>query len=725
MTLDHLVLVGGGHTNVLLMQKWIMQPKHIPDVPITIISRDPSLVYSSMYPSVISNTIPLKQSLIDISSLAKRARISLIVSEVIDIDFNKKEVFLENRPAVKYSKVVLNCGTSSKLDDVFQDLINKKIALPIRPFLQSYKFIKSEDRNDSIRELPFVIIGSGLGAIEIAFALRKRWKNRKLVLVCKKEKISYEFLKSLKLLNIEIMRDINFPYSKILLCTGNSPHNWIKKNILKLDCSGRIITDNNLKVKDYLDIYAVGDCAYAGKNRGKSSGILAVKSAHTLYKNINRDIRGKKLKKWFPQKLGLQIVNLFNNKNPQKAFMVYGKFVFGPSPLFWYLKSQLDNNFLKKFKRSLMKPNIDKFMMDDFDCRGCAAKIPQKILNDSLKQSKLSRFADIPEDASEIFRNDKEIILQSVDGFPSLVSDPWLNAKIATLHACSDLWACGARIKSGQVLISIPKTDNQFQKYIFSQCLSGVKCVFDELGGEIVGGHTFESRSFAKKPYTEDVDLALTVQGVVKVTQKPWKKYGIKAGDILLMSRPLGIGIFFAAQMQNLDISESYEEIFKSILNSQQRLVQNIKSIQEKLGLEIINAATDITGYGFLGHLNEMVEASNLRRKQANLEPLRITIDLNLIRAYPGILDLIKSGIRSSLFKENKKILDQILTKNFRNQSISLVYEKIDSNNLDLKARRELLCDPQTCGPLLISCDPNYIDLLGDNWFKVGEVKKK
>ena len=78
MTINHLVLVGGGHTNALLMKNWLMKPNLMPDVPITIISRDSFLVYSSMYPSVISRSISLKQSIIDISSLASSSKISFI-----------------------------------------------------------------------------------------------------------------------------------------------------------------------------------------------------------------------------------------------------------------------------------------------------------------------------------------------------------------------------------------------------------------------------------------------------------------------------------------------------------------------------------------------------------------------------------------------------------------------------------------------------------------------
>ena len=722
MTLNHLVLVGGGHTNALLMKNWLMKPNLMPDVPITIISRDSSLVYSSMYPSVISRSIRLKQSLIDISSLASSSKISFIKSEVKDIQFNNQKIILNNRPPLEYSKIILNCGSSTKVSKEFSELVKENIACTIRPFFQSYQFIKSEDAFNTKNELPFVVTGSGLGAIEIAFALRKRWKNRKLILACNPIKISRRFLRTLEIFNIQIKEDMNFDYKKVLLCTGNSPHSWIKNNILKLDNNGRIITNQYLRAKDFFNIYAVGDCASVGINKRKSSGIIAVKSSKTLCKNINNDFVNKNLRKWIPQKRGLQIVNLFNNNQP-KAFAIYGKLVVGPSRLFWVLKNILDTNFLQQFKKPFMNSIENKSNISLMDCRGCAAKIPQNVLNESLINSKLKTFADFPEDASEIYRSEKDIILESLDGFPSLISDPWLNAKITALHACSDLWACGAKLITGQVLISIPKIDNAFQNYIFSQSLDGIRSIFDELGAEIIGGHTFESRNYSHKPYTLGVDLALSVQGVLKVGQSPWNKYGMKPGDVLLMSRPLGVGIFFAACMKNINVYESYDEIFKNLVTSQQKLVENIQSIQEKFEIQIVNAATDITGYGFLGHLNEMIQATNAKRRKENLEDIKVVLNLNSFEAYPGVIDLINKGIKSSLFEENYKILDSL-----RYESDEPIIDFVLENSINPeegKTIKKLLCDPQTCGPLLISCNEKFEKYLDNNWYKVGIVDNK
>ena len=720
MTFNHLVLIGGGHTNVLLMRKWLMYPKLMPEIPISIISRDSHLVYSAMFPSVISKSVSLDDSLIDIRSLAKEVKVSFIKEEVKFIDFQKKQISFNNRPNIDYSKLVLNYGSQTKIPKEFEDLINNKIAFPIKPFFKAYESIKKEDKYDSEKEKPFVIVGSGLAAIEVAFALRKRWNNRNLKILCRSNKIDTKILKSLHRSHIDLVESLSFDYGKILLCTGNKAPAWVQQNILDIDSTGRVITNKQLKLKNFSGIFAAGDCAVIDSSKRPSSGIFAVKVLNILANNIQKDIKGESLKKWIPQRFGLQIVNSHNRKIPE-AFAFYGNFVLGPSFFFWYLKNKIDKNFIKKFRESYdnMNQKNNKNWIDD--CRGCAAKIPQSTLNISLRNANLEHFAVSPEDSVQIFNNDQNIIFQSIDGFPALISDPWFNAKITVLHACSDLWACGVKLSSVQALISLPKVQKDFQSFLFSQCLKGIKSTVEDQGGELIGGHTFESRSISNKPYSLGIDISLTVQGILKKGTKPWLKSGMQKGDILLMSRPLGVGIFFAGQMQNINFRDSSEEIMRNLVKSQQPLVDQINSLQDKFGEKVVNAATDITGFGLIGHLKEMIDSSNLLRKDNNLEPIKVLLDLSAFKAYPGVFELIKKGVKSSLFDSNKEILDLIFAENQNNRIISFTKNN-QFSIYSFKEKISLLLDPQTCGPLLISCQPKYENFLKDEWYKIGQV---
>ncbi len=722
MTFNHLVLVGGGHTNVLLIRKWLMYPKLMPEIPITIISRDSHLVYSAMFPSAISKSISLEESLIDIQTLAKNAKISFIQEEINDIDFNLKKIIFNNRPSIGFSKLVLNYGSETKIPEEFKSLVKNQKAFSIKPFFKAYELIKNEDKYDSAEALPFVIVGSGLAAIEIAFALRQRWRKRNLKLFCHQQKINNRILGSLRNSNIGLVEKLDFHYGKVLLCTGNTSPLWVQKKFLELDLSGRIITNRNLKVKNFSDIFATGDCAIIDSAKRPPSGIFAVKVLNTLARNLKKDIKGVSLKDWSPQRGGLQIVNSYSREKPL-AFAIYNNFVFGPSFLIWVLKNNIDRNFVKQFRLSkkIMYEKGKENSMND--CRGCAAKVSQGVLNISLKNANLNIFASSPEDSAEIYENGEDIILQSVDGFPAVLSDPWLNAKITTLHACSDLWACGARVSSVQALLSLPKVKSDYQKYLFSQCLKGIKSTVEDQGGQLIGGHTFESRSIVTKPYSLGIDISLTVQGILKNGSRPWLKSGMQIGDILMMSRPLGVGIFLAGQMQNTNLQGSSFEIMQTLTKSQQYLIDEIYLFQDQYRELFVHAATDVTGYGFIGHLKEMVESSNLFRKKNNLEPIKVLLDLLEFKAYPGVFDLIRKGISSTLFDSNKEIFDKIFKFNIDERIITFLRENsIDKNTFSEKI--SLLLDPQTCGPLLISCDPQYESLLKDNWYKVGTVVK-
>ena len=138
-------------------------------------------------------------------------------------------------------------------------------------------------------------------------------------------------------------------------------------------------------------------------------------------------------------------------------------------------------------------------------------------------------------------------MLQSMDGFPALVSDPWLNGRLTALHACSDLWACGAAASSAMATITLPMISAEEQQELLVQTIAGIRSALDEQGAKLIGGHTMESRSTPPLPASLGVQITLTING--SSSASPWLKSGLRAGDVLLISRPLGTGVLFAGPL--------------------------------------------------------------------------------------------------------------------------------------------------------------------------------
>jgi selenide,water dikinase len=282
-----------------------------------------------------------------------------------------------------------------------------------------------------------------------------------------------------------------------------------------------------------------------------------------------------------------------------------------------------------------------------------------------------------------------------VDGFPALVSDPWLNGRLTALHACSDLWACGATVSSAMATITLPMASANEQQELLEQSLAGILSVLEEQGAELIGGHTMESRSASPVPASLGMQITLTVNG--KSPQSPWLKTGLRPGDALLISRPLGTGVLFAGAMSGATKAADLDAALKSMACSQHTLLGQIQPIRES-----IHACTDITGFGLLGHLGEMLQ---------NSPGLTVQLNGHAIPAYPGAVELFERGVSSTLAPSNRAA--------WRWLEGTVQLEQPPS-----AALLELLVDPQTCGPLLLACTAEAAAQLTQNgpWLQIGSA---
>ena len=312
--------------------------------------------------------------------------------------------------------------------------------------------------------------------------------------------------------------------------------------------------------------------------------------------------------------------------------------------------------------------------------------------------------------------------MQSVDGFPALVSDPWLNGRLTALHACSDLWACGASVQSAQAVVTLPLTSPRIQRDLLAQTIAGIRSALDPQQAKLIGGHTLEERNQAPNPNSLGLQLVLSVQG--SPSRSLWPKRGLRAGDQLLLSRPLGTGVLFAAAMAGAAAPTHLDTALTQMQTSQHNLVAHLVTLEQQHPGQL-HAATDITGFGLLGHLGEMLGGT-----AKDPEPLQIQLDANRIPALPGALALLAAGYASSLAPANRRawsLLDPPASAS-QPAPIDLHLGKQTADNKQHRALLELLIDPQTCGPLLISVTPCFAAALlsqpGHGWHTIGRVSQ-
>jgi selenide,water dikinase len=721
---DHLVLAGGGHTHALVLLQWAMNPKSKPAGMITLVNQSSTTVYSGMFPGVVAGKYKIDEILIDLRKLASKAGVSFVMAEIMGIDINGKKLLLAERPEIQYSLLSLNIGAKTNLNSKSLIRGNKELAVPIKPFYESYKFIVDQDihKHDASAK-PFVIIGGGFAGIEIAFSLRKRWPKRTILLKVKSGRnIHKNLLRNLKALDIKVTQKKLSSSYPTLICTGNKSFNWIKDSGLPIDRNGRVLTKKTFQVHNHPELFAVGDCGVIKDYPRPSSGVWAVRSAKPLAKNLDFISKGLKLEEWKPQRKAIQLLDINLRRNQSKAFISWGEVIIGPFNFLSRLKESIDKKFISKFY--LIK-DIDSNMFSKKEmikCRGCAAKLSLTPLSKAL--NKLELIESSKDDSIDIgIFNSNKTLIQSVDGFPSLISDPWLNGRLLSFHSCSDIWACGGSVISAQSVVKLPSIPNNLQQELLFQVLEGINSALTIQGANLIGGHTLESRQISQEPFSLEIESSLTVNGIIDDKKYFWSKGGMKKGDQILISRSLGTGIIFSAFMNGHVKPYILDSVLKEMNKSQHYIVNYINQLTTiNPYLKMVNACTDITGFGLLGHLSEMLESTNSDQLKMNLEPLKVILELDNIPVYDGVKELLDKGFESTLAPAN-----EIFLKNIDGEK-TLRFELLSnysvSNSSFYNRMLKILVDPQTCGPLVVSCPDIYSENLIKEgpWIKIGFI---
>ena len=681
-----------------------MQPQSQPKSLITLVSASSSTLYSGFIPSHLSGELPLADTSINVRSLADRAGVHFIQANAESIDLSNKLLLLSNRPAIAFDVLSLNLGAVSPRGHF-------KTAIPVKPLGPALKALNQQDQLVNRDQAAFHVAGAGLAAIEVIFALRLRWPHRPLVLHCGDHQLDARLVNALTAIGVILTEAPAPDGTNTLLCTGSEAPNWLQAIGLGCDPRGRVLTHATLQGLDHPWLFASGDCASIQGQPRPASGVYAVRAAPILASNLKRLIEGQPLKTWTPQKRALQLLGTHTPNQRAIAWAKIGSLLIGPNPWLWRWKQHLDRRFIQSFQQ-LTTPanemNRQGEAASSMACRGCAAKLGASPLKQALALAGVAGLGSDPADAQVIGCNsERSTLLTSVDGFPALISDPWLNGRITTLHACSDLWASGAHVTAVQAIVTVPAIDDNHQVELLSQTLAGVRSALNEQGADLIGGHTMESRQPSATPSALDLQLSLSVTGQTPSGAKPWCKGPIQPGDVLLLSRGLGSGVMFAAAMQGRCKPWHLDACLQQLGSSQHTQLDELMKLQAEAP-GCIHACTDITGFGLLGHLNEMLAASPAQ-----------TVDLwiETIPSFNGALDLLKAGLASTLAPSNGRALASLGSRVRAIQHSEDVSDKLEPGFA------ALLIDPQTCGPLLVSCDSATAHILEDQgWIAIGQA---
>ena len=299
---------------------------------------------------------------------------------------------------------------------------------------------------------------------------------------------------------------------------------------------------------------------------------------------------------------------------------------------------------------------------------GCGCKIAPGVLTEILKSSPLRTLppallagSDNNEDAAVYKLNDSQAIVATTDFFTPIVDDPFEFGRIAATNAISDVYAMGGQPLFALALLGMPV--NVMPMEMIQKITSGGESVCAEAGIPIAGGHSID---------TVEPIYGLVVIGLVH-PDKIKRNSGARAGDSLILGKPLGVGILSAALKQEKISAEGYARMIEYTTKLNRPGV-------ELSGMPGVHALTDVTGFGLAGHLLEMCRGAKLRA----------TINWAELPVIAQAVDHVKAGIFTGAS-----------TRNWAGYGgeVTLAAGMTEW-------QKNVLTDPQTSGGLLVACAP-------------------
>ena len=679
-TLRDLVLVGGGHAHVHVLRSFGMRP--MPGVRLSLVAREIETPYSGMLPGYVAGHYTLDECHIDLAPLARFARARLIHAEAIGLDRDRRQVMLAGRPGIRFDVVSFNVGATPNLSIPGA----AEHAIPVKPiplFAARWEALKTRVEA-SPRPVAIAVVGGGAGGVELALAVRHRLGDKARVSLVTKGRLMASHAPRTRALLHQALVDRGvvcreetevatvepqalvlaggerLQADEILWVTEAAAPGWLAATGLTIDDQGFLALADTLRSIDDAEVFAAGDAATVLAHPRPKAGVFAVRQGPPLAENLRRALAGRPLRPFVPQRQFLSLIGTGDGR----AVGSRGEFALEGAWL-WRLKEWIDRRWMEGYTELPAMTPVPMPAPEEMRCGGCGAKVGATTLSRALarlprrppRDGVLLGLAD-RDDAAAISVPDGQALLQSTDFFRALVDDPYLFGRIAAIHALGDLHAKGALPHSALALAVVPYAPPEQVEEDLAQMLAGAEAALAEAGAALIGGHSSEGVELA---------LGLTVNGIA-APEAILRKGGAQPGDVLVLTKPLGTGVLFAAAMQG----RARGRWLAAALASMTRSLGSTSRILQDHGAR---AMTDVTGFGLIGHAHEMAEAGRVG----------LSLDPAALPALDGALALLAQGFASTLAPENQRARQALA----------------DDGGWAATPEFELLFDPQTAGGLL------------------------
>jgi len=705
--LKDIVLLGAGHAHVGVLRMFGMKP--VPGVRLTLITRQVDTPYSGMLPGMIAGHYSFDEAHIDVGPLCRFAGARLYHSAATGLDLAGKRVLCDNRPPVPYDLLSINIGSTPSTRDTPGASENAIPVKPIDGFLARFEAARARILAAGTKAR-IAVIGAGAGGTELALSLERRLRRDasaagfdpqglQFAIVTPGDEVlkgfpaavRSRFTAEMARRGVEIIIGARVArvdaqtlhldggarrdFDEIFWTTEAAPAPWLVQTGLALNERGFLSVSATLQSTSQEGVFAAGDIASIEGQSLPKSGVYAVRQGPVLAENLRRAVTGKPLKPYRPQRDALYLISTGEPYaiGTRNGVTFEGAWV-------WRLKDWIDRRFMAKFNAlpemkskvaAFASPIADKAAIKEISaiamrCGGCGAKVGATVLSRALGQITPAERDDVvigldaPDDAAVVDSGGPRLSAHTVDYFRAIVDDPYIFGKIAANHALGDIYAMGAEPQTALAIATVPYGIEAKVEADLSGMMAGANEILREANCALVGGHTSEGA---------ELSLGFAITGLVERTFT-LRKGGLQPGDALIVTKPIGTGTLLAADMRGKAkarwVSAALDHMTCS--NREGALI---------LRAHGVHAATDVTGFGLLGHLVEMVKASGVD----------VTLALASIPLLDGVRETIAMQIFSSLQPQNVRLRRAI--RNLAEAGLDPLYP--------------ILFDPQTAGGLLAS----------------------